>query len=325
MKTFTTLRNTTANYCSVNSSTDTTAMGIIDTNLNDSIRTISNIRSGKWRWLESLKTIDTVASQASYQIPNRFRKVMDVYITVSSTIYRPIMIFDPTKWALVLSARLGECDVPRFTYIEDKKLFIYPTPASSGNTISIRGRDRISDLAIADYTTGTITSLTKGESAIIADSTVFTADMVGRFIRITQTTAAKGGDGQWYEIGKTTNATTITILKPYEGTTLVGATASFIIGQVSNIPEAYDIAIVYRSSALYWQQQGDLSKADRYWRLYDGGNEAGLSREYGGIIGQMLENEGETEEGAWIPPFDSRNDSHVAPYYQPYDQASGFN
>ena len=55
--------------------------------------------------------------------------------------------------------------------------------------------------------------------------------------------------------------------------------------------------------------------------MYDGGMEAGYSKEYGGIISQMLENEGETEEGAYIPPVGSITSG--APYYYPTQDASG--
>jgi len=57
--------------------------------------------------------------------------------------------------------------------------------------------------------------------------------------------------------------------------------------------------------------------------LYDGGNEAGFSKEYGGLISQMLATEGETEEGSYIPPFASSSNLPQAPYYQPYQNASG--
>lgn len=298
--------------------------------INDSIRTIYNLQGGKLRFLESTKTMSTVASQEAYQIPNGFRKIIDMYVQVGSgttaTIYMPEMIFDPTKWKLVLAYRLGTNDFPYFTYVENQQFKLQPIPSSSGNTITIRGRVNTPSLTIADYTTGTITSIANGGTAVVGNGTTWTADMVGRFIQITQTTAANGGDGLWYQIGSFTNATSIGLLKPYEGTSISAGTAAYIIGQCSLIPEAYDIAIVYRSAAVYWQQQGDLVKAKTFWMLYDGGMEAGYIDRYGGIIQQMLDNEGETEEGAYIPPFGKSNVNIMQyPYYFPYQQASGMN
>lgn len=329
MKTFTTLRNTTAKYCNVSTS-DTVKMTLIDSNINDSIRTMCNLQGGKLRFLEATKEMDTVADQEGYQTPNGFRKLIDVYITIDSgspaenTIYMPEMVFDPTKWKLIKAYRLGTSDVPYFTYVENQKFYIQPIPATSGNTITLRGRLQTRDLTIADYTTGTITSIANGATAVVGSGTTWTADMVGRYIQITNTTAANGGDGFWYQIGTYTSATSIGLLKPYEGTSISGGTAAYTIGQCSVIPEAYDIGIVYRATALYWDNQKD-DRAKGYWMKYDGGNEQGLSDTYGGLVGQMLANEGETEEGAYIPPFGSTNNLPQAPYYFPYQDASGFN
>ena len=60
--------------------------------------------------------------------------------------------------------------------------------------------------------------------------------------------------------------------------------------------------------------------------MYDGGYEAGYQdKQVGGLMQQMLDNEGETEEGAYIPPFGSSSASIMqAPYYFPYQLAQGF-
>jgi len=169
----------------------------------------------------------TVADQEGYQIPNGFRKLIDLMVysddgsSTTSTIYSPEMVFDPTKWKLIKQYRLGTQDVPYFTYVENQKYYIQPIPASSGNKITLRGRLQTRDLTIDDYTTGTIVSIANGGTALVGSGTTWTADMIGRYIQITNTTAANGGDGFWYEIGGYTSATALTLLKPYEGTTTV--------------------------------------------------------------------------------------------------------
>lgn len=330
MRTFTTYRNNIATNCNISTS-DTVAMNAVDVSLNDSIRTICNLQGGKLRFLESVQSMYTVADQESYQIPNKFRKLIDMYIYSDdgmdshSTIYSPEMIFDPTKWKLVLQYRLGTQDVPYFTYVEGTTFKIQPIPATTGNLMKVRGRLQTRNLTIADYTTGSIVSIANGGTAVIGSGTVWTADMVGRYIQITETTAANGGDGFWYEIGTWTDATHITLTKTYEGNSIVAGSAAYTIGQTSFIPEAYDVGVVWRSAAVYWQNQGDLVRAKTYWMLYDGGMEAGYSKEYGGLMLQMLTNEGETEEGAYVPPFGSTMNLPQAPYYFPYQDASGFN
>ena len=167
MRTFTTFKSDTAKYCNVDTN-DTDAMALIATNVNDSIRTICNLQGGKLRFLESTKDMYTVANQETYQIPNGFRKLIDMYVysddgtSSHSTIYSPEMVYDPTKWKLILQYRLGYSDVPYFTYIENTTFKIQPIPSSSGNLIKLRGRLQTRDLTIDDYTTGTIVSVANG-------------------------------------------------------------------------------------------------------------------------------------------------------------------
>lgn len=296
--------------------------------INDSIQTICNLQGGKLRFLESTSNMSTVANQETYQIPNKYRKLIDMYVysgagSSSDTIYAPVMVFDPVRWKTILQTRLGTQDVPYFTYVENTTYKIQPIPASTGNLIVVRGRLQLKDLTIADVTNVTVVSIANGGVDMVVSGNM-TADFVGRYIQITETTAANGGDGMWYEIGAFVDSTHITLVKPYEGLSIAAGTAASTIGQVPIVPAAYQPAILNRAVALYWQQQKELATAKTYWMMYDGGKEAGYSSEYGGLILEMLENEGETEEGAYIPPFGSANTVMQAPYYYPFQLASGF-
>jgi len=308
-------------------STDNETQG--ETYINDSIRTVCNLQGGKLRFLETVEEILTVEDQEAYEIPNNIRKVIDVWVQVGSgttaTIYMPEMIFDPTRWKVILAYRLGTNDFPYFTYVENRKIKLQPIPSSNDNILTLRGRKQIKDLSIADYEDGTITTATLDGTTIVGSGTTWTSGMVGQYIKISDGNASNLGDNMWYEIASITDTTHLELVKPYQGTSIVAGSASYIIGQTSVIPEAYDTAVVYRSGALYWQDKGDTDKSKRYWMMYDGGKEAGYSNDYGGIILEMLENEGETEEGAYIPPA-GRGGGMImqAPYYFPYQLATGF-
>jgi hypothetical protein len=168
-------------------------------------------------------------------------------------------------------------------------------------------------------------SIANNGTAVVGSGTTWNASMVGSYLQISETTTDNGGDGFWYEISAVVDTTHLTLTKPYEGTAIVAGSATYIIGQTSVIPDAYDVGIVYRATALYWQNQNDLVRSKMYWLMYDGGNEAGYSTVYGGLIGQMLANEGETEEGAYVRPFNrDRLSNPQAPYYLPYQDATGF-
>lgn len=182
----------------------------------------------------------------------------------------------------------------------------------------------LTSAAGATATFGTAT----GGSIVTASGTTFTADMVGRWLQITQTTAANGGDNAWYQIGNYYSATQIGLKTPYQGEAITAGTATYTIGQVSPLPEAYQMAPIYRACALYWGVNNpgnpNSTLANYYWRLYDGGVEAGLSKEYGGIIGQMHEEANESQEGPYMSPLPRVGDSNVGvAYYNPFQQASG--
>jgi len=171
--------------------------------------------------IRSIFTLATVAAQQAYQIPNKVARIMDLYVIVGSVTYMPTPIEDPVKWKQIIASNLGQSDVPLFYYKQgNNKILLAPTPSSSSNTITFRGRLKVRDLNIADYTTGSVVSITNGATALVGTGTTWTADMVGRYIRITETDAANGGDGYWYEIGSYTSATSIGLLKPYQGTTI---------------------------------------------------------------------------------------------------------
>lgn len=291
---------------------------------NDSIRAIASIRGGKWWFLETTKTVATVASQQAYQIPNPIRKIMDLYVTVGTTVYMPTPIEDPGMWKEVLASNLGTSDVPLFYYRQGNQVLLAPTPASSSNTITIRGRLKLRDLSIADYSTGSIVSVANGGTAVVGTGTTWTTSMAGRFIRITESDTDLKGDGFWYEIASVGSTTTLTLTKPYQGTAVAAATAAYVIGQMSVLPEEYDLAPCYRSAALYYQKEGEPEIANQFWRMYDGGKEAGLLSEndpYGGIIGRMMEEAGEKVEGAYLPPLG--NSLFIDPNLPPR-LASGF-
>jgi|GEM_PF-3116770 len=385
-----------------NNSSDNETLGAAY--INDSIRTICSINGGKWPFLEVEETVQTVANQSFVTLPNNIRRVMSFRYTQgddpeTDNTFPTRVIFDSEAWEIVLSTRLGTSNWPYFAYQKDRRLEFRPIPSTTGNLVSLRGRANIIDLSIADYSTGTITSvplvialtgavaagatsatlnanwalptgtytmffsnseqrlvtLTNGATTctwtealaaaatssttvgtatggaiVTASGTAFTRDMIGRWMRITQTTAANGGDGAWYQIGDFYSATVIGLKTPYEGTALAAATAAYTMGQVPIIPEAYQMAIIYRAAAIYWGVNNpgnpNTELANTYWRLYDGGVEAGLSTEYGGLIGQMMEEASESMEGPYISPLPrDRNDTaQAAPYYWPFQDAQGF-
>ena len=185
MLSYTGLRNLFGNLTGDATSTNLT---LGDTLINESIRTIATMRGGKWWWLETSVDVLTVASQQGYEIPNKIRKLVNLYVTVGTAVYAPEPIEDPNRWKLILQSNLGTGDVPLYYYRTGNQILLAPTPATAGSTITFRGRLNLRDLSIADYATGTVVSIANGATALVGTGTTFTASMVGRFIKITENT-----------------------------------------------------------------------------------------------------------------------------------------
>jgi hypothetical protein len=296
MLSYTGLRNLFGTLTNDSTSANLTLGDIL---INDSIRTVYSLRP--WAFLEKVETISTVASQQSYEIPNSLKESLtDVYITVGTQIYSPKPIISEIDWKIILESSLGNSDQPCFWYRQDSKVYFSPTPATAGNTITFRGRNKAKDLSISDYTTGTIVTVTNGTTAVVGNGTTWTSSMNGRYIRITESDSLLKGDGQWYEISSVTSNTTLSLTKPYLGTTIAGGAAVYSIGQMSGIPEDYELAPIFRAVAIYYTKEDVTSIGDRFWRMYDGGVEAGISQSYEGIIGRMM-NEGKIEGRYFVP------------------------
>lgn len=314
-------------------STDTTNTALLLQFFNDSRRTVANIRSGSWPWLEIQETVTTTADVEYIEVPNNMDKVVGVRVRVGgttdqdSTTYIPIMIWDSKKWELVIASRLGSNEYPYYTYQRASRVLFQPVPSTTDVDVILIGRRKLVDLAIDDITNLTVvTATTDSKTITMSGSAVST--WAGRYIRITASNTANKGDGAWYEIASVTNATTIVLTKEYQGVNIAAGAAACTIGQITYEPEAYQMAPIYRAVAQYHDFKENMVLSERYWKLYDGGVEIGKATLVGGLIGQMLEKEGDTFEGPYFSNPNMRQDSvnvdSGVPYWLPYQDATGF-
>jgi hypothetical protein len=141
---------------------------------------------------------------------------------------------------------------------------IFPLAATAGNIMTMIYTAISKDLSADDYTTGTITTLANGGVAIVASGSTFTASMVGRWL--------KTDDGKWYKISAYTDATHITLLHPYQGTSITAGTSTFKIGEISRIPEGtHDIPVYFALWQHFLGPRRDATMAKQYKSLWDEG------------------------------------------------------
>lgn len=251
MKSYTTGRNL---YGSLTKNTNTANLTLGDQIANDDYRALCSLKD--WPWLERLRTLTTVASQQAYTLPYDCDTVREVSVTISTQRHTPRKVATQEHWDR-LNASTFTADIPEWYFVFNGQVKLWPTPATAGNTINIVQKTRVIDLSIADYTTGTIVTATNSTTAIVGATTSWNASMVGRWIQITNTSAANGGDGIWYEIAGVADTTHLTLTRAYGGTSITTGTATYTIGQMPLLPEsAQDLPWLW-ATGQYWVKEAD--------------------------------------------------------------------
>ncbi len=221
-----------------------------------------------WPFLEKQQTISTVASQQFYNLAGDIDKPISVTVTIGTTKYIPKQARSFEEWDMINSTTGITSDAPSYFFIFNGTVGLWPTPASSSNTITVNYQKAVRDVSIADYTAGTITTATNASAAIVGSGSSWTTTMAGRFLRITYSDTTNKGDGLWYEISSVASATALTLVRRYLGTGIVAGAAAYTIGDCFVIPEKYQLGPVYYAAAQYWRKEGDSARADRFDQQY---------------------------------------------------------
>jgi len=259
MFTYTSRRNL---FGTLSNDSSTANLTVGDTLMNAFEKKISK----KFNFLEGSLYSSTVASQQFYELPNNFGRLNNVTVTISTTKHSPKLITTREQWDLLNMSGTPTSDIPEFYYIFNKEIGFFPIPASATtDAIYIQFHKNFRDLTLADYTTGTITSIANGGTAVVGSGTVWTAKMAGMWIRITDSSTANTGDGEWYEVESVTSNTALVLKMPYQGITIAAGTGAYTIGQVSELPEDMQILPVFEALVTYFTSvKPDNTKKQEY-------------------------------------------------------------
>lgn len=228
------------------------------------------LSSRRWKFLEKTKTLSTVASQQAYDLPADLNWLSGLTVTISSTKHRPTEVHSRLEWDLINQSTSVTSDIPEYFFLTNSTVEFYPTPSSStSDAITFKYGRKQKDLSVVDYTTGTITSIANGASAVIGSGTTWTTKMNNRWIRFTDSDTANTGDGEWYEINPVVTATTLTLDTLYNGISIAAGTATYTIGQMSLLPEAYHFLPLYKALVHYFTSvKPDQLKSKLYNDMY---------------------------------------------------------
>jgi len=284
MLTYTSRRNLYGKLTN-DSSTENLDMG--DFLLEQAEREIASMKP--WRFLDKQFSISTVASQQFYNLDQTIDEVNSVNVLVSTFRITPKQAPTLEAWDQINSTTVTTSDYPEWYFVYNGQVGFWPIPSTTqANAITVNARRRPVTLNKADYITGSIVSVSNGGVAVVGTGTTWTAQMAGSSIQITASNTANKGDGVWYPVLSVQSATELTLGRAYEGTVIAAGTAAYILGQVSSLPEAYDVLPVYKACQQYFQSiQPIPSESDRFEKQYDKGI-AMLKASYGQRTSDVL-------------------------------------
>lgn len=225
-----------------------------------------------WPFLHRLRTATTLAATTFVALPYDVDQVESVFVTVGSTRYNPKPAPSRAFWDK-LHYSSSNSDTPEYWFVYNGQIGLWPTPVTAGSVISLNAKIRAVDLNVADYTTGTVTSITNGDETLTVSGSTFTYPMVGRWARITQDDGTDAGDGVWYEISSITSTTVLELVRKYGGTTIAAGSQAYTIGMMPLLPEAYhDLPEMY-GAFRYWMKEKDTERAAGFKALLNEGLE----------------------------------------------------
>lgn len=207
--------------------------------------------------LTSAATVDisTVGVQ-SYPIPANVSKIKNDTITVGQLVYTPAPIQSIQEWTL-LNALPYSSDIPNYFYIYNNQVNFWPIPSTTGNVITFNYKGRVPDLSFEDYSTGTLSGLSVGQTTITGSSTSWNStglyplntDLTyfNLFIKI----SPPSGDGIWYPIQRFNSNTELILATPIQNAPSTTAT-SYVIGQLPLLQEDFHDMIVHGSLMTYF-------------------------------------------------------------------------
>jgi hypothetical protein len=195
-----------------------------------------------------------VANQQYYQLPEDGQKLKEIIVNTGNWFIPLEQVADEFAWRMMnMSGTTGQ---PTHYFIRgNDEVGLYPKPSSSVSSgIELVFSPKHVQLTEADYTTGTIT-VTNGSQAVTGSSTVFTANMVGRWLQVTD-----GTDENFYRVSAFTSSTSITLENYYQGTS--GSGKAYRIGQVCDMPEEFLESPVDYCLFMFHKKRGSREAAD---------------------------------------------------------------
>lgn len=247
-----------ADITGISITTNSTTLINIKADFNQGLRIFKNASRRYWTRKEA--TTNLVANQQYYTFPEDMVRITTVRVTSGGLTLPVVLVDSEEQWNRINLIPTMTVGIPTTGFIRGKnELGLYPIPSiNSINGLIVSYEPRLKDLNIDD----TILSINViNGSVTVASSALFNSKMVGMSLQVTD-----GSDGNWYPIVGYTSPSSITLENVYQGPTSTGVAS--IIGQVPDIPEDYQLGLVYFAAYNYYLKRKDGETAAEYKSLF---------------------------------------------------------
>lgn len=199
-------------------------------------------------------------AQTRYQLPNRLKTLRRVRVQDGANFYPVEPSPNRKHWDyLTYSGTSVTATYPSYYYVSGgRQIEFWPLMSGTTQIIHFDYDKRHLDQTVADYTTGAVGTATINSTAVTGSATVWTESMNGRFLQIAKSnTYANDGDADWYEIDYVISSTALALKRAYMGHTITQGNASYVIGEVSPLPDGFHELPVYRGAEFYFSKNDE--------------------------------------------------------------------
>lgn len=261
MLTWTQLYTRAADLVGINTATDTQDLTNIKQDINQGLRLFKN--AVRRYWTRKEVSADLVTNQQFYTFPQDMVRITEVRVN-SNGLNFPVQVIDSeAMWNKINIIPAMTINLPMYYFIRGyNEIGLWPIPStdvSAGLVVSYESRLR--DMSLDD-TTNLSVGVTNGDATITSATNGFLPNMAGMMFSVTD-----GTDGNWYPILSYTNSGAMELENYYQGITEASATC--IIGQTPDIPEDYQLGLVYYAAYNYYLKRNEQASATTYKALFE--------------------------------------------------------
>lgn len=240
---------------------------------------------------------DMVVGQRGYQMPPDCLWPKTIELVDGTTITPLFEVASDKTWASMKSGNMQGSPShfhyrPRFG-VGGGVLETNPISSSADYDLRMTYEANDKELSKTVYNAGTVT-IEQGSADVVGTGTTFTADMVGRYLKVT----ADGKDRLWYRVKTFTDTTHLTLENVYQGN--AAATDTYKISEMPNLPPDMHILPSYFSLMHWWSTKKNADKLKQFEKWFTVGM-ARAKKTHSVVVRDNIINQG--QQGGPFPEY----------------------